>query len=317
MAQDLVTAKDVAVHADDAFRFQDAQLICEKLDEALAFERFNRTSYSPSVQHLFQQAWAVAAHKSSRQVTIHHLAYALVFNHPDDGKKLAEYLTTDVDSLALGCILQILPLGVSTGDAAILPPAVGTVRWVGHAVSLARATGRRSELLSEHLVEAVLGSVLPDQERAALRKAVRVGHARHGVVLGPRLVKLMAVPPSSSRDIIKHMEEVERGSVAGGPAENPNLVELLEEFDERRTADSADQKQALTLANKRLALIEQRVLPIDDVMCKLEGIDHRVSVLSGALPAPPSGARVAAAIIAVLILGVAIGLALTFWQPGS
>jgi hypothetical protein len=38
MAQDLVTAKDVAAPDEVALQFQDAQLICDILDEALAKE---------------------------------------------------------------------------------------------------------------------------------------------------------------------------------------------------------------------------------------------------------------------------------------
>ena len=311
MTQDVVTAKDVAAPATVTLRLQDAQLICEKLDEALAAESFDRATYSSSVQSLFQQAWAVAAHKRSRQVTIHHLAYALVFDHPEAGKKLAEYLGSDVDSFAVGCILQVLPLGVSTGDSDIRPPSVGTVRWLGEAGALARERGKQSEILPEDLVRAVLEGGLPTSELRALRRAALVGNARHDAVLGPRSVPSIAAAPSSSRDIIKHMEEVEKGRAAAGPTDDlTNLVELLEEFELRHTADVADQKQVLASADKRLALIEQRVQTIDDVMRKLEKIDRRLEEL----PRTPSGARLAAAIVAVLTLGVAAGLALRFPQ---
>jgi hypothetical protein len=108
------------------------------------------------------------------------------------------------------------------------------------------------------------------------------------------------------------MEEVEKGRAAAGPTDDlTNLVELLEEFEQRHTADVADQKQVMTSADKRLAFIEQRVQAIDGVVSKLETIDRRLQEL----PRTPSGARLAAAIVAVLTLGVAAGLALRFPPP--
>ena len=182
MTQDVVTARDVAAPAAVTPQPPDVQLICEKLNEALVAESFARITYSSSIQFLFQQAWAVAAHKRSTQVTIFHLAYALVFDHPEAGKKLAEHLGSDVDSFAIGCILQLLPLGVSTGDAGIVPPAVGTVRWLGEAIALANKRANRSELLPVDLVNAVLDGVLPASERGRLRRAARVGNARRDAV---------------------------------------------------------------------------------------------------------------------------------------
>jgi len=91
------------------------------------------------------------------------------------------------------------------------------------------------------------------------------------------------------------MEEVEKGRAAAGPTDDlTNLVELFEEFEQRQTNDVANQKQA-----------------IDDVMSKLEKIDRRLQEL----PRSPSGARLAATIVAVITLGVAAGLALRFPQP--
>jgi hypothetical protein len=222
------------------------------------------------------------------QVTIYHLAYALVFHNPESGKMLAEVLGSDVDSFAVGCILCILPLGVSTGDADIVPPAVGTVRWLGHAVALALERGQRSELLPDDLVRAVLDGTLPAPERVALRRAARVGNARHDAVLGPRSVPSIAAAPPSSRDIIKHMEEVEKGYSPDPESDVTDLRTVLEEFEERYSADVKDHKHAL-------ARIE--------------------TLLAGRLTRAPSGARLAAAIVAVLILGFAAGLTLQFPQP--
>jgi hypothetical protein len=287
MTDDVVTAREVAAPSTDALPLQDAQLICEKLNDALAAESFDRATYSRSVRSLFQQAWAVAAHKNSVQVTIYHLAYALVFHNPETGKKLAEVLGSDVDSFAVGCILCILPLGVSTGDAEIVPPAVGTVRWLGQAVVLALERGRRSELLPDDLVRAVLDGAVPAAERVALRRAARVGNARHDTVLGSRPVPSIAAAPPSSRDIIKHMEEVEKGYSPDPESDVTDLRTVLEEFEERYSADVKDHKHALA----RIEML----------------LDRR-------LTRAPSAATLAAWIVAVLTLGVAAGLALRFSQ---
>jgi hypothetical protein len=78
---------------------------------------------------------------------------------------------------------------------------------------------------------------------------------------------------------------------------------LLEEFE--------NQKQILASADQRLALIERGIQPIDDVVSMLENIDRRLTEL----PRTPSGAWLAAAIVLVLMLGVAAGLALQLSQP--
>ena len=207
MAQDVVTARDVAAPTGVAHGLPDTQRISEILTDALG----SRTTYSPAVQSLFQQAWAVAAHRQSRLVTVYHLAYALVFNHREAGTEMAEYLGSDVDAFAVGCILQLMPLGVSTGDADVVPPAVGTVRWLIVAVELARRRNRPAELLPQDLVRAVLDDALDPSERDALRRAARVGKARHDTVLGPKSVPSISAAPSSPSAIIQHMEEVERG----------------------------------------------------------------------------------------------------------
>src|SRR5262245_36788140 len=112
MAQDLVTAKDVEV----ALQFQDAQLICDILDEALPKESYPRTAYSQPVRSMFQVAWAAASHARNTQVTVYHLAYALLRSQSETGKDLADCLGTDADSFAVGCVVGFLTLGVSTGD---------------------------------------------------------------------------------------------------------------------------------------------------------------------------------------------------------
>lgn len=97
MAQDVVTAREVAAPVETALQFQDAERIGEKLDEALAEQGYRGTAYSGPVRNILQLAWAVAAHKQSTRVTVYHLAYALAFDSRDDGERLAEYLESDVD----------------------------------------------------------------------------------------------------------------------------------------------------------------------------------------------------------------------------
>jgi hypothetical protein len=312
MTQDVVTAKEVAAPATVTLRLQDAQPICDKLNEALAKESYRRTTYSEPVRSVFQLAWAVASHKRSVQVTVYHLAYGLVCRHLEAGKELAASLGSDVESFAVGCILRLLTLGLSTGDKDVVPPSIDAVRWLGEGVALALKRGQRSELLPEDLVRAVQEDSIPHSVRAQLRAAARLGTARRDAILGPRSVPSVPAAPSSPSEIIKQMEEVEKGRAAAGPTDDlTNLVELLEDFEQRHTADVADQKQALASAGNRLVLIEQRVQAIDDVMNRLERIDRRLEEL----PRTPSGARLTVAIVAVLTLGVAVGLALRFPQP--
>jgi hypothetical protein len=288
MTQDVVTAKDVAAPAIVTLRLQDAQLICDKLDEALAKESYRRTAYSEPVRSLFRLTWAVASHKRSVQVTVYHLAYALICDHVEAGKELAGCLGSDVESFAVGCILRLLPLGLSTGDKDIVPPSVDAARWLGEGVALALKRGKQNELQPKDLVRAVQEDTIPHSVRAQLRAAARLGAARRDTILGARSVQSISAAPSSPSEIIKQMEEVEKGRAAAGPPDDlTNLVELLEEFEQRHTADVADQKQVL------------------------EKIDRRLEEL----PRTPSGARLAAAIVVVLTLGVAAGLALRFPQP--
>jgi hypothetical protein len=286
MTDDVVTAREVAAPATVTLPPQDAQLICDKLDEALAKESYRLTAYSKPIRSLFQLAWAVASHKRNTQVTVYHLAYALVCGHLEDGKELAGCLGSDVESFAVGCILRLLTLGLSTGDKDIVPPSVDAVRWLGEGVALALKRGKQTELQPKDLVRAVQEGTIRPSVRAQLRAAARLGAARRDAILGPRSVQSNFAAPSSSSEIIKQMEEVEKGRAAAGPTDDlTNLVELLEEFEQRHT----------------------------DVMSKLEKIDRRLEEL----PRTPSGARLAAAIVAVLILGVAAGLALRFSQVGS
>ena len=79
MTQDVVTAKDVAAPATVTLRLQDAQPICDKLDDALTKELYRRTAYSMPVQSLLQLAWAVASHKRSVQVTVYHQRWSRIF----------------------------------------------------------------------------------------------------------------------------------------------------------------------------------------------------------------------------------------------
>ncbi len=281
MAQDVVTAREVAAPAEVSLRFQDAQRICELLNDALLKEGYLRTDYSKSAQSMFQLAWAVASHKQSTQVTVYHLAYALVIDNREGGERLAAFLESDVHRFAGGCILQTLPLGILSGESEVLPPAIDTVRWLGEAAALARLEGNQSELRPEHLVRAVLGGAVPAPVRSALRKAARTGNMRLNTVLGPRPLPDTASP----RDVIQHIEQVESRDAGKSDPDIASVIKFLEDFDQRISEDVDHQKQAL-------------------------------GRIEAALPRPPSTARLAAAIFAVLTLGVAAGLLLTFRQPG-
>ena len=74
MIQDVVTARDVAAPSQIAVQQQDLQRICEALDKALVYENFRHPKYSEQFASLLKLAWAIAAHKRSRQVTLFHLA---------------------------------------------------------------------------------------------------------------------------------------------------------------------------------------------------------------------------------------------------
>lgn len=315
MTQELVTARDVAAPAV-TLDFLEAQSVCNKLDEGLSGEGYRRAAYSADARSLFQLAWAVASHKQSTQVTVYHLAYALVCAKPEAGRALAEHLKSDADALAVGCIIRILNLGVSTGDAKIRPPAVGTARWVGDAVALARKRGQPSELLPDDLVRTVVEGRLHHAAFRDLKSAARIGNYRNGVVLGPK--RLPA--PTTPTEIVKHLEMVQSGPAEAG-SDSTDLVEMLEAFEDRYGADADDQRQALSrieqLIEKRLASGESQAMPIDDVVRRLDTIDRSVSFLGETLPRPPSGTRLAAAIVAVLALGVATGLVLTYWPAAS
>jgi len=321
MAQDVVTAREVAAPAEVSLQFQDAELICEAVNDALQFHGFHRALYSEPTQSLLRLAWAVASHKHSRQVTVYHLGYALVCQHPTVGKELAECLRCDAESFAVGCILRLLPLGLSISNTAIVRPSVDAARWLGEAGVLAQQRDEQNELQPEDLVRAVRENTIPHSVRVQLRTAARLGGARRDAVLGPRPVQSPLLAPSSPREIIKQMEEVEKGRALAGPTDElTNLVELLEEFEQRHNADVADQKQALArieaMIGEGAAPTEQRALHIDDILNKLGKIDHRVGALDDALPRPLSTVRLAAAIVAVLTLGVAVGLTLTLLPPG-
>ena len=311
-----VTGRDVA--AAVALPLQDQQLICNALNEEVAVQGYAQATYSPVVRVLLQRAWAVAAHRQSSRVTIFHIAYVLAFDHPEVGVKLAEHLESDVDAFAVGCIFLTLPLGRSTGDAAVVPPSVGAARWVGSAAELARKRGKQSEVAPEDLVNAVLDGALPAVERYDLRKAARVGKARLDTVLGPR---------SRSPDIIADMEGIvkEQSAVPSaddGGTDVADLISLIAEFERRSSADADAQKQALaslqTLFEQRLSLIEGRKpVTLEGVLAKLTAIENRIARVEDALPQPPSGRLLAAIVVAALVLGSVAGIGLTYSQTGS
>ena len=289
MTDDVVTAREVAAPADDTLQFQDAQAICDRLNDALAYHSYHRTPYSEPTKALFQLAWAVAAHKHSRQVTVFHLAYALACHQPQAGRDLAECLEGDEGSFPVGCILKLLSLGLLQRDEGIVDPAVDTVRWLGAAVALAVKRGKQSELQPEDLVQVVQEDAIHRSVRTHLRAAARLGVFRRDAVLGQRLPQLPAAVPASTSEIVKHMQEIEQGGTDSGlTVDITNLIKLFDDFEDRYSADADEHKQALARIE---ASIERRLLRA------------------------PSGARLAAAILAVLTLGVAAGLALRFSQP--
>lgn len=338
MSQELVTSTDVATaNVTFADQLREAQSICERLNEALLVAGYKPTNFSTDVQLLLQQAWAVASHKRNTQVTIYHIAYALVFKSPNVSTELAEYLETDVDAFAVGCILHILSLGVAASvsdkEDVVLGPAVGVTRWVGQAAILARLRGQGSELQPSDLVKVILERKLPDHEQGTFRKVARVGNARYGTVIGPKPARPIAEAQSS--DIIEHLQDVEHGT-------DTTILLSFNKFEERYSNDIDAQNLALTSANERLAVIEegvsrwfnavdarasatdtrlaeieQYVRPIDDIASKLGVIDGHVLELEKRLPRPPSGVRLSAAIVAVLALGVIAGHGLTTLQINS
>ena len=145
-----------------------------------------------------------------------------------------------------------------------------------------------------------------------------MGKQRSNAVLGRRQLPPVVNTPSASPGIIEHLEDVERGYE---PDEMAELLSRLDEFRERHSVEVTGQTQMLrrieTSLQSNLKSVDERLLPIAAIIGKLEGLDHRVEALGGALPRPPSAARLAAAIVAVLVLGAASGLAMTHWQAES
>jgi hypothetical protein len=316
MTQDVVTARDAAAPSEIVVQQQDFQRICEVLDKALAYENFRRPKYSEQSASLLKLAWAVAAHKRSRQVTLFHLAYALIFDQPKEASELAQYLGTDIDSFAVGNILQILPLGVSTGDAGVLPPAVGTVRWLGHAAKLALSRGERIELLPHDLIRAVLDSNIPANELSLLKRASRVGAARRDAVLGPKAPNSPASTPKED-DPFAYIEKIEKGRDSAGSDELADLTTAFEDFDQRYTTDANEQKRAMAAVRGDMTRMDARIAPIDETAHMLAALDKKVGNLAASITRPPSGQRIAAAIIAVLLFGGMAGVTLTSLQPAQ
>jgi len=316
MAQEIVPAREVTAPAEVTLQFKDADLICAKLNVALTARYSPPPVYSEDARSLFQLAWAVATYRRNAQVTVFHLAYAVVCDSPEDGQHLAEYLKCEPEALADGCILLTSQLRESTGDAEILPLAVGTERWLYRAFELARENDGASELTRHDLVQAVLTGRLDDRERSYLRKAARTGTRHRVASLAPKRLPSVATP----EEIIRHFEEVEKGPVFPG-GDFANLVEQFEEFEERYGVDSDHHKQALTriegAIENCLATIGPPTVPFDNVVRRLATIDQRVLALGAQIPRPPSSARLATAIVGVIMVGAAAGLALTHWQPGS
>ncbi len=313
MTQEVVTAIDVAAPTDSGIELPDAENICDRLDEAFSRDGFQRATYSEDAKILFQQAWAVAAHKQNTQVTIYHLAFALVFHFPEVGNRLAECLGTDVDSIAIGCTLRILPLGVAPGEAAVLAPAIATVRWVGQAAAVTNDRGTGSELLPDDLVRAILDERLSTADVGALRSAARAGKARRETVLGQREAPSIADAAETSRDIISHMEDIESGQPLSGATDVSEVLAFLEDFEDRYEASVAVRAQEHARIER--AIVSNRLANVaasdDDIMRKLAAIDQHMTDIRAALPKPPSAMRLAVAVIAVLSLGVGVGLALS------
>ena len=243
MTQDVVTARDAAALADVTLRFQDAQLICQKVDLALKDEGYRPSGYSEPVLKLFQLAWAVASHKHSRQVTVYHLAYALACNHPEAGRDLAEWLEGDVGSFTVGCFLKLLSLGLVQRDEGIVEPAVDAVRWLGAAFALAK----KSELRPEHLVQVIKDDTVPRSVRTPLRAAARLGVFRRDAVLGREVASIASRCPSFS----PRYHQAYAGDREGRRADSgltidiTNLIKLFDDFEDRYSADVDEHKRAL------------------------------------------------------------------------
>lgn len=297
-----VAARDIAVPPANVVQLADKQELCNLLDVILPKDGFDRLVYSDSFITLLQLAWSVALHKRSKSVTVQHLAYALVFGYPEIGGKLADHMGSEREPFAVGCVLNILNLS-GAHEPGLAKPSVDAVRWVGSAGKIARGRGKMSEVVPEDLLRAVVLKTIPRSVWKHLRTAASAGK-RSDIVIGQRPINA----PASPEEIVMQIDEFQKGLPAADLSDRfSQLADLIEDYDERHSAELDDQKRSLATADRRLALIEQRVLPIDDVRRKLEMVDRRIA----ALPQPPSGTWLAAAIAAVLALGAGTGLILT------
>lgn len=102
--------------------------------------------------------------------------------------------------------------------------------------------------------------------------------------------------------------------------------QLIVRYDaiEQRLVDIAGSVQPLGRSTEKLDAIDQRVSniarsvePVGQIIGRLDTIDRRVTAIEQRLPRPPSGLRLAAAIAAVLAIGVAAGVLLNHLQSAQ
>jgi hypothetical protein len=311
MTEAIVTARDVPAHARVTSELVDGKVITERLDAALASDGSVNCTYSKAFIVLLQNAWNAASHQRSTQVKLHHIALALIWD-PEAGQEFAEILEYDAASVAVGCTIDPLTLGVLRDNTAILGPAVGTVRWISAARDIALERAGDNELRPSDLVEALRSNTGDPTVLAALKKAARNGFERRDVILGPRPSN--AAPLHSAyRDPVQFIDDVDNRRTSG-------LLTAIEALQQLQSTASIEQKQSLagleSVVNERLSLIDRRIQPIEPVMNKLGAIEKQIAAVDAALPRPPTVGRLATIVIAVVALGVAAGLALTLARPG-
>lgn len=192
MTDAIVTAGDVAARALAELAPLTGPSITDRLNSDLADANFASCTYSKEFVSLLQIARNAAARQRSTQVKLHHIALALIW-HPNAGKELADLLDSDAESIAVGCTIAPLTLGVLSGSAAQIGHAVGAVRWIGAAGNIARNRRDDAELQPSDLIKVLRSKVAHPEIAATLMKAARNGLERRDFILGPR--------PSESKPI--------------------------------------------------------------------------------------------------------------------
>lgn len=354
MSQEVATLRDAAVSNGILSKLPDVALICEKLEAALSKEGIQVGNYSEALLHIFQKAWALAQLSQNTQVTVHHLAYALVLENGPEGRTLADHLETDPLALCIGCLSQFIGLGLPVRQGELPGAAVGTARWIVAAVEMAQEDGL-DDTGPLQLVSAVMED-RPDSVLALLRRAARAGKSRQDQLIGPRPAAASEPPPALGLEDARHMAAIDGPVVITETTELAALIETLNHHKQALLrsdgqmvpmgsgADGAVTNQLQTIEKRigniegylesslsavdksvgRLDAIDQqvaglarRVEPVGELPAMLDKIERRVTAIEQGLPRPPSGLRLAAAIAVVVAIGAAVGLLLTQWQTTS